>query len=70
MTKYVKPWIPREAFEIMKKKKLEMERDFENITGKKQRIPMMRLWVLQTSLPLPLSSNEVINIANGKRRRK
>ncbi len=70
MPKLVKVWIPISALKNFKIKQEEMQKRFQQLTGKERRIPMTKVYLAVSQNPIFVLDNQLIEmIKRGKFRR-
>lgn len=59
--------MPREIFEKFKAKKIRMETDLKQLTGRRIPLTMPKVWALVAKNPVEISFDNLITSAKGRR---
>lgn len=69
-TRYVFVRMPTEVYNLFYNKKIRMERDIKEVTGKKIPITMPKVFRMVGANPVEIDIDSIINIASKKRGRR
>ena len=65
-TPYIKFNMPKEAYNLLKGKKITMEQEVKRITGKQKTIPMTKLVTTILKKPIWFDNKEVVDMTKRK----